>query len=258
MSSNDKTFGKTMGFMTNEAPKKRPAKRKVRRRVSTNMGVGEPMVYKRKGRNVPLTRQESVAQTNLKRIWDTTAKSFGLTQAGMAKKYEVNASHVSQLKNGFLPLNFNWLMRFAKELQCAPEEIFPGYREYFKVGGGESGATVPSIRLTARIRQGISMPVTTRETIEYPNFSPDSSIEAVEVLSEGAEHAFIPFGSHVLFDRDVPATRGDNLAVGVNVNDPRQLRILRHGNAGWVDVFDGMAVNSGWQVFKVQGIIYNG
>lgn len=214
--------------------------------------------YKRRGRSVPLTSEETTAQENLKQIWNENARSLGLTQASMARKYGVNPSHLGQIKNGFIPLNLAWLMRYAKELKCTPEEIFPSYREYFQLGRTSQGDQVPSVRLAARVRQGIVMPVTTRETIEYPNFSPDSATEAVEILSEGADHAFIPFGSHVLFNRNLAAVPADKLGVAVFAEDESMMRIVERRRREWVDVFDDMPLGRGWQVFKVQGILYNG
>jgi len=219
-------------------------------------GKAEP--YRRKGRSVPLTSEETVAQINLKQMWNTTASGLGLTQASMARKYGVNPSHLSQIKNGFLPLNLTWLMRFSKELRLAPEEIFPNYREYFKLGRTGRGGEVPSVRLAARVRQGNVMPTTTRETIEYPNFSADSATEAVEVLSEGADHAFVPFGSHVLFTREVGASPADHLGVAIFEEDSSMMRIVKRHESKWVDVFDGMPLGQAWRVFKVQGILYNG
>ncbi|MBD3814909.1 MAG: helix-turn-helix transcriptional regulator [Halothiobacillus sp.] len=212
----------------------------------------------RRGRSkeLPLAPEEQQAQKNLLRIWEEKAKSLGLTQRSLAKSYGVNPSFISQLKHGFVPINFNWLMRLAKVLRVVPEDIMPTYKEFFNVGECNTKGKV-AVPLVATKRQGDRdiMATLTRELISYPLFG-SSDTKAVEILDESTLAPEIQFGTHVIFGDD-PATKANRLAVAILNENPAHHRIVISTNGNWRDVFDNEVVARGWAFKRVKALVYN-
>jgi DNA-binding Xre family transcriptional regulator len=210
-----------------------------------------------KSKEVPLADEEQIAQKNLKRLWELNAGKLGITQRGLAKTYEVNPSYISQLKNGFVPINLNWLMRMSKALRVQPEDIMPGYKEFFNVGEFRPAKAGVTLQLVAVKRKGNAdiMATLTRDTINYPLFG-NAETKAIEVLDDARHALEIQFGTHVVFD-ETPATGADRLAVGILNENPSHYRIVVLDGTDRRDVFDGEIVNRGWSFKRVKALVYN-
>lgn len=79
-------------------------------------------------------------ENRARRLTGTQLKEAELLHAAWKKRYSRNsgaarqlaALHgvtpgaIGQMTGGYRPINFTWKMRFAKFLECAPEDIWPG------------------------------------------------------------------------------------------------------------------------------------
>lgn len=72
-----------------------------------------------------LTKNELVAQANLKKIWDEKAKSLGLTQQSLADEWDCTQGYVSNMINGHAAVTVVYAMMFAKALKVDARDIHP-------------------------------------------------------------------------------------------------------------------------------------
>lgn len=210
---------------------------------------------KRRGRNVELTPIEREAQQNLKSLWAELAPRLSITQRGLAAKYECNPSNVSQIINGFIPLNLLWLNRLSRELDVPPEKIMPNYRHYFNIGA--SSESVPNaVTKAGHYRKDLKfMPDISREVLNYS--LPHQGCLAIEVLLDTDNRHGIRYGTHIVFVPDEAPSPEDTLAVAQSRAAPENYRIIEKTKAGWVDVFDGFALSTQtYKIHKRVGIIY--
>jgi hypothetical protein len=217
----------------------------------------EKITRKGKGRDVPLSDTEQSACEELSRLWKLNAKPLAITQAGLGKKYGCNASNISQIINGFIPLNLLWLNRFAKELRVDPEDIMPEYREFFKLGAQDDGEDEGhKVLRHGFIRRGPkAMPDINRTPLSMT--LPIPGCLAVEILFDAQNIFDLRYGCYVVFDPREKPTPNDQMAVATAKNASDVFRIVRPTKDGWVDVFDGFLCTAGTYDFKRRvGVLY--
>lgn len=92
----------------------------------------------------PLDAKDLLASQNLRRIWFANHRRLGLTQESAAAALGfAGQSAVSQYINGRIPLNTEAVLKFARLLGVAPEDIDP------RVGSLLPPAAATGIRDTA-------------------------------------------------------------------------------------------------------------
>lgn len=64
-------------------------------------------------------------------------KAAGLTQAELADKTGVSQPAISQLENGQLSMDLQWMRAFARALGCAPVDLLPDEDNPDRLASGE-------------------------------------------------------------------------------------------------------------------------
>jgi len=75
----------------------------------------------------PLTEIELREAAQLKRYWEKikTPGNRDISQRGLAAEYGANETLVSQHMNGVIPIPIEWKLRYARYLNCLPQNIWP-------------------------------------------------------------------------------------------------------------------------------------
>ncbi|MGB4334561.1 MAG: XRE family transcriptional regulator [Chromatiaceae bacterium] len=89
-----------------------------------------------------LTLEEAVISRNLARVWNMRKRDLDLTQEKAADELGFKSqSAISQYLNGYIPLNTDAVLSFARLLRVAPEEIDPNITSLFQ---GQPGHLLPA------------------------------------------------------------------------------------------------------------------